>query len=231
MQLEEEVNRMRHRAVIFDLDGTLLDTLDDLADSANHVLKDRGLPVHPVARYCDFIGEGLGMLIRRMLPEDRRDEQTLAEITAEYRAQYAQHWNAKTRPYDGVPELLDALQARRIPAAVLSNKPDEATRKCVAGLLSPWRFDPVMGQRDDIPRKPDPAGALRIAAEWDLPPSRIVYVGDTDTDVRTAVAAGMHAVGVLWGFRPEELRTGNADTLIEHPGQLLDLLNGSQADE
>ena len=226
MQVEAAPS-MKHQAIIFDLDGTLLDTLADLSDSANHVLAARGLPTHSLRRYCDFIGEGLGMLIRQMLPEGQRDEQTMAEVTEAYRAQYARRWNAKTKPYDGVPEMLDSLRDRRVKTAVLSNKPDQYTQKCVAGLLPRWRFDPVMGQRDDVPRKPDPAGALQIAAAWDLAPSEIVYAGDTQTDVQTAVAAGMQPVGVLWGFRPDELRAGNDAILIERPEQVLDVLDGT----
>jgi len=219
---------MNGKAVVFDLDGTLLDTLDDLADSANHVLGQRGLPTHPVDEFRNFIGEGVGMLIRQMLPDDRRDEQTMAEILAAYRAEYGRRWNAKTRPYDGVAELLDALAARGVKMAVLSNKPDEFTQKCVAGLLGSWEFDPVLGHRDGTPRKPDPAGALQIARHWGLPPAEILYVGDTATDVQTAVAAGMCAVGVMWGFRPSELESSGAEALIERPGELLDLVGSGR---
>ncbi len=218
---------MQRQAVIFDLDGTLLNTLDDLADSANHVLAGLGLPVHSVDRYCDFVGEGLDMLIRRMLPESHRDKQTLAEVADAYRAQYARRWDAKSRPYDGVPELLNAIQARPVRMAVLSNKPDKYTQQCVTGLLPQWRFDPVVGHHEGIPRKPDPTGALEIAAGWGLQPSQIVYVGDTNTDMRTAVAAGMYPVGVLWGFRPDELQDSGAEILIERPGQVLDVLDAT----
>ena len=218
-------HRMNRQAVIFDLDGTLLDTLDDLADSANHVLAQHGLPTHPVDAFRQFIGEGVGVLIRRMLPKDHRDPQTTAQIAVAYRQEYGRRWNAKTKPYPGIAELLDALAARGIRTAVLSNKPDEFTQMCVGGLLGSWTFDVVVGHHDGIPRKPDPAAALQIAARWRLAPAEIAYVGDTATDMQTAVAAGMFPVGVLWGFRPgEELQANGAAVLLTRPAELLPFL-------
>lgn len=220
---------MKRQAVVFDLDGTLLDTLEDLADSGNQTLAQYGFATHPIGAYRYFIGDGVGMLIRRMLPEDRRDEQTIAEVTKTYRGEYGRRWNVKTRPYDGMAELLDALTSAGVKMAVLSNKPHELTEKCVGELLSGWTFEIVLGHREGIARKPDPAGALWIAGQWQLAPSEIVYAGDTATDMQTAVAAGMYPCGVLWGFRPaEELRTGGAEVLIERPLELLGVLNGGE---
>jgi len=216
---------MDRRAVIFDLDGTLLDTLDDLADSANHVLGEFGFPTHPVDAYRYFIGDGIGTLIRRILPENRRDEGTMNEVLLAYRGEYGRRWNVKTRPYEGIEALLDGLSARGVRLAILSNKPDEFARKCVDAMLPRWTFDLVQGERPDGPRKPDPAGALEIAARWGLPPSQVAYAGDTGTDMKTAAAAGMFAVGVLWGFRgEEELVAGGARVLIRRPCELLDLV-------
>ena len=188
---------MNRRAVIFDLDGTLLDTLEDLADSGNRTLARLGFPTHPVEAYRYFIGDGVDILIRRMLPEDRHNEETIAEVATAYRAEYGRRWKEKTRPYEEIPELLDALTAAGVRTAVLSNKPHEMTEQCVAGLLSRWTFDVVLGHHDGIARKPDPAGALSIARHWRLAPSEIVYVGDTATDMETAAAA-----------RSEERRVG-----------------------
>ena len=216
---------MIKNAVIFDLDGTLLDTLDDLADSGNHTLAEFGCPTYPVALFKEFVGEGVRVLIEKMLPADRRDEATIEEVGAVYRNEYGQRWNAKTRPYDGVEAMLDALTVDGVKMGVLSNKPDVFTQKCVAGLLDRWTFDPVFGHGNGIPRKPDPAGAVRIADGWGLAPEQIVYVGDTGTDMETGKAAGMWTVGVLWGFRGEdELRTAGADVIIDHPRQLLEHL-------
>ncbi len=219
---------MKWQAVIFDLDGTLLDTLEDLADSGNHVLTRYGFPTHPIDAYRYFIGDGVDMLIRRILPADQRNEQTISKVTETYRREYGRRWNVKTKPYDGIGELLDALKSAKIKTAVLSNKPHELTEKCVGELLSQWTFDVAMGQRGGIARKPDPAGALSIAEQWELAPSEIIYVGDTATDMQTAVAAGMYPCGVLWGFRAAaELQTSGAKVLIEQPMELLGVLDGA----
>jgi len=216
---------MTRQAVVFDLDGTLLDTLEDLADSGNHVLAEFGFPTHPVEAFKQFVGEGIRVLIERMLPADRCDEQTIDKIGVAYRAEYGRRWNVKTRPYDGVAALLDELTRRGTKMAVLSNKPDEFTQKCVAELLSPWTFDPVLGHGNGLPRKPDPTGAMQVVAQWGIPAAEILYVGDTKTDMETAVAAGMFPLGVLWGFRgQEELMAGGAQVLIEHPSELLDFV-------
>jgi len=177
-----------------------------------------------VARRSQTAGDGVGTLIRRMLPPDHRDDETAARIGQAYRREYGRRWNVKTKPYDGIADLLDRLTERGITMGILSNKPDEFTQKCVAELLSSWTFDIVMGHHDGIPRKPDPTGANEIAQRWRLPPSQIVYVGDTATDMQTALAAEMFPVGVLWGFRgEEELREAGAQALIERPEELLDL--------
>jgi len=216
---------MKTRAVLFDLDGTLLDTIDDLADSMNATLQKYGYPPHPVPDYKYFVGDGLANLVLRTLPEDHRDEETLNRVIAAEREEYGRGWANKTRPYDGVPTLLDALEEQKIAMCVLSNKPDDFTRQMVQALLPKWRFAVVRGERKDTPRKPDPTGARRIASELGLPEAAFLYVGDTGTDMRTAVASGMFPVGALWGFRPqEELVEGGAKALIEQPADLLGLL-------
>jgi len=172
------------KAAIFDLDGTLLDTLDDLADSGNAALTECGFPTHPVDAYRHFVGDGVGMLVRRILPEDKQDEETMLRVGAEYRRQYTARWTHKTKPYDGVCEMLDALVERKIRMAVLSNKPDDFTQQCVSEFLGDYPFDPILGHHDGMVRKPDPGGAIQIAADWQLPPGEIVYVGDTATDMR-----------------------------------------------
>jgi len=213
------------RAVVFDLDGTLLDTLDDLADSGNTTLEKMGFPTHDAEAYKFFIGDGVGMLVHRMLPKNHRDDATKAEITKVYRAEYGRRWNVKTRPYDGIDTLLDELAAREIRMGVLSNKPDEMTQKCVAALLPRWNFEAVLGHHDGIPRKPDPAGALEVLVKLDVAAEDVLYLGDTATDMETAVAANFTPVGVLWGFRGEdELRNAGAETILAHPIDLLELL-------
>ncbi len=217
----------QYKGVLFDLDGTLLDTIDDLTDSMNSALSAVGLLPHTAEECKYFVGDGVEMFIRRALPEDRRDDQTVAEVRTNYCAAYAKCWANKTRPYEGIPQLLGELERRQITMAVLSNKPDDFTRAVLARLLPQWSFARVAGAREGVPRKPDPAPAIAIAKDLHIPPREFLYVGDTNTDMQTAVAAGMYPVGALWGFRKaEELLANGAKTLIEKPMDLLKLLEG-----
>lgn len=217
---------MQHLAVVFDLDGTLLDTLDDLADSMNLVLSRFGYPIHPRDSYRYFVGDGMANLVRRAFPpEAAHDEALVSRGLAAMRDQYDLCWKVKTRPYPGVPELLDALVERGIRMAVLSNKPDDFTKKTVQILLSRWKFTVIMGEVPSIPRKPDPRGAIEVTRLLEIPPERFLYLGDTGTDMLTATRAGMFAVGALWGFRPaEELLATGAAAVIEQPADLLEFL-------
>lgn len=215
---------MRYKAVLFDLDGTLLNTLEDLADSANHALARMGMPVHPVDAYRYFVGDGLMTLIERIVPDDRRNAETIAETAAAFRRHYINNWHVKTRPYDGVEDLLKTLADAGLQLAVLSNKPQDFTELCVEKLLGDFSIYPVFGQREGIPKKPDPAGALEVAEILNIAPDQFLYLGDTSIDMHTAKRAGMCAVGVLWGFRPEqELWDSGADHVIRAPADLLDL--------
>lgn len=217
----------RVRAVIFDLDGTLLDSLDDLGDSMNHVLAGAGFPLHAIDDYRHFVGDGMEMLVRRALPPHRLDPATVTRALASMREEYGRRCTRKTRPYPGIPELLDALTDRHLPFAILSNKPHDATVDLAGQLLGRWRFTAVLGARPDVAKKPDPTGALELARGLGLEPQEILYLGDTGTDMRTARAAEMQAAGVLWGFRPaEELRAGGALVLVEKPEDVLSLLEG-----
>ena len=216
---------MTYRAVLFDLDGTLLDTLDDLSASANRVLRANGFPEHPRDAYRYFVGDGARNLVVRILPEDRRDKETIEACLQAFRADYGENWAVRTRPYEGVPEMLDAVAGRKLPMAVFSNKPDDATKACVSEFLSRWEFCVVLGQRDGAPVKPDPSGAIESARRIGIPPSDFLYLGDTATDMKTAVRAGMFPVGALWGFRTEEelLRAGAA-AIAAKPADVPDLL-------
>ena len=216
---------MKYAAVIFDLDGTLLDTIEDLADSMNAALQGEGHVAHAIDAYRYFVGDGIENLVRRALPESARDEESVNRGKAAMEAEYNKRWNAKSRPYTGVPELLDELTQRQIPIAILSNKPEPFTLLAVNELLSPWTFFPIRGARPDTPRKPDPTSALVVAEELGVEPAKCLYLGDTDTDMKTAVGAGMYALGATWGFRlgEELLRTG-AQTLLDEPMELLELL-------
>ncbi len=213
---------MPYQAVLFDLDGTLLDTLEDLADATNAALAELGLPGHPLEAYKYFVGDGLENLVRRAIRQESLDKTLLARGVERARQEYAARWAVKTRPYPGIPDLLTGLSRRAIPMAVFSNKPDEFTQLCVARLLPGWHFQAVQGATPELPRKPDPRGALAIAARMGVAPGEVLYLGDTNTDMQTAVAAGMFPVGALWGFRTaEELLATGAAALAKMPTDVL----------
>ncbi len=217
---------MPYRAILFDLDGTLLNTLEDIADATNAALAELGFAPRPVMDFKRLVGDGVAMLARRVVPPDRADEATRARFAEVFRGKYAANWADKTRPYDGVPEMLDAVAARGLPMAVLSNKPHDFTLRCVERLLPDGRFAAVLGLRPEVPRKPAPDGAREIAAALGVEPEGFLYLGDTNTDMQTAVAAGMDPVGALWGFRTaEELTAHGARMLLAQPGDLPPLLD------
>ncbi len=216
---------MSFKAVVFDLDGTLLDTLVDLADACNRVLRKHDYPVHPVDAYKYFVGDGLQLLIERIIPAHARQPEKINRLLLDFKEDYQQNWNVQSCMYPGVTRMLDRLQEAGLILSVLSNKPHEFTLLCVEQLLPDWHFSPVFGARPDVPKKPDSAGAVEIASILRLEPAKILYVGDTATDMKTAKGAGMFAVGALWGFRTEEeLLESGADRVIAAPPDLLELL-------
>lgn len=210
------------RGVIFDLDGTLADSLRDIAEAVNYVLAARGLPGWSQSEIERMVGEGARVLIRRALgPRGEIEDEVLAAFHARYRTHAAVH----TRPYDGVDALLHALAARRTPMAVLSNKPQPATGDVVRALFPRAPFVEVRGAQDGRAIKPDPSSALELARRMELAPQSIFFVGDTPIDVETAARAGMISVGVLWGMRSRrELEEAGARHLIAAPDELLGLL-------
>jgi phosphoglycolate phosphatase len=214
-----------YKAVLFDLDGTLLDTLDDLAGAANQVLEKRGLPVHPREAYKYFVGDGLQVLLERIVPAKERDPALLNELAQDFRQVYGQTWQVHSRPYPEIDSMLAILAGTGLRLAVLSNKPHDFTLLCVNNLLPEHSFDLVLGQREGVAKKPDPAGALEVAHSLSLAPEQFLYLGDTAVDMETAKRAGMCAVGVLWGFRDEvELRDAGAEHILHTPMEALHLL-------
>jgi len=213
---------MAIKAAIFDLDGTLVDSLADIGGAMNHALEHHGLPAHPIDAYRQFVGEGVHRLAEKALPPARQD---LKEpVLAEYRRYYAEHLLHATKPYPGIEALLDALSARGVKLAVLSNKPDPATRTLVQHFFSRWPLVAVYGERPGVPRKPDPTAALEIAKAAGAAPSECMFIGDSAIDMRTATAAGMLPVAVLWGLRERaELEENGARALVTHPEQILAL--------
>ncbi len=216
---------MKYTAVIFDLDGTLVDSLADIAAAANCVLAAEGFPVHDVQAYRTFVGDGVTMLMTRALPKSRRDEPTIRRCADQFGPAYHQSWDEQTRPYPGIPELLGELGRQQVKLGVLSNKPHEFAVQMIDRYFGRGTFAAVLGQRDEVPRKPDPAAAHEIARQLDVPPDKFVFLGDSAVDMQTARAAGMYAVGALWGFRSRaELLDSGAQAVIKRPAELIDVL-------
>ena len=213
---------MAIKAVLFDLDGTLTNTLDDIANAMNRSLRLHGLPEFAVNDYRYLVGDG----VRKLAERACRGRTELEEsVRKEYQAYYQEHAQVFTAPYDGVTDMLLELQRRGVRLAVFSNKPHADTCRVVASYFPDVAFDAVRGQMEGIPVKPDPTGALEIAAAMALKPEEFAYLGDTGTDMRCAVNAGMYPIGVLWGFRTaEELQESGAQALLEKPSQLMNLL-------
>lgn len=211
------------KAFIFDLDGTLLDSLSDIAGAVNDVLADYGYSQHSLADYRRMVGEGVEHLVRAALPVFAHER--LGEVVAAYRVRYFERMTLNTRPYPGISQLLDGLTARGFSMAVLSNKRDDFTVALVRDVLHRWKFADVRGERTGVARKPDPTSALEIAKRLGTPPAECFFVGDTPIDMMTAAAAGMTSIGVTWGFRTEpELKIAGARHLVNDPAQVLALV-------
>jgi phosphoglycolate phosphatase len=212
------------KGIIFDLDGTLADTLDDIADMCNRGLAAFGFPPRTVGEYRRFVGRGVDALVRLALPESFGDEKRFPGILARVRREYEAGVVEKTRPYPGIMELLDALTARAVPLAVLSNKPHELAVESVRRLFGSVPFAAVEGESPGRPHKPDPAPALAIATKFELAPENVFLTGDSEVDVAAAKNAGMKAIAVTWGFRSrEELVRLSPFALVDRPEQILDL--------
>ncbi len=216
---------MRTDLVIFDLDGTLLDTVGDLAVACNAMLAQRGLPEHTYADYRGFVGNGILRLVERALPEELRSADYVAAARADFVAYYIDHIDRYTKPYAGIPELLDALTRKGVRLAVASNKFRQGTEKLIRRFFPEVPFAAVLGQRPGVALKPDPAIVEEILALAGIARERVLYVGDSGIDMQTAAAAGVRSVGVTWGFRSrEELMQAGAGALIDRSEKLLDLL-------
>lgn len=215
-----------YQAVIFDLDGTLLDTIEDIAGATNRVLEARGLAPFSVEETKLLVGDGIEEMVRRTFALrgiGSLSDADVAGVVTDYRREYQSCWRSHSRPYPGVPELLAEIGRRGVKTAVLSNKSDTFTTLMTAELLAGFRFDSVRGALPGVPLKPDPASALSIAGELGVEPAACIFLGDTSVDMNTARAAGMFPVGALWGFRAaEELRESGAAALIASPLDLLE---------
>ena len=210
------------KACLFDLDGTLIDSLEDLADAVNRMLVESGYPQQPLSVFPKYIGDGAHKLVERALPEEAREEGKIQLALQGYMRHYEDTWDKKSKPYPGMVELLQDLRSRGYQIGVLSNKPHDFTVKCCTHFFASGTFDLVFGQRPHIARKPDPAGALETLHHFGCSPAEAYYLGDSGVDMQLASNAGMYGVGVLWGFRgEEELRENGAKRLIASPEELL----------
>ena len=213
--------------MIFDLDGTLLNTLGDLRAATNHALEVRGLPPHSMEEIRQFIGNGIRLLICRAMPEGTPEAEIDAALD-DFKAYYAAHIHDRTVPYDGIPQLLTALRKRGIKVAVLSNKIDSASQQLIEYFF-PGKTDVVFGEHVGVPRKPDPTSCRMVMQQLGVQPEQVLYVGDSGTDMQTAKNAGLYAVGVTWGFRSKEvLLEYGADVLVHRPEQILQILDSDE---
>ncbi|MDR2371394.1 MAG: HAD family hydrolase [Treponema sp.] len=217
---------MKYRCVIFDLDGTLADTVSDIACAMNRALSAAGFSPVNESEYPGMVGWGVKKLAWLTLPESGRDEETTAHIAAEAGRIYNENPLVRTRAYPGIEGMLGALASKKIKTAVLSNKSDETARAVVNGLFGPGAFAVIRGALPGIPLKPDPQAVWEILAELDLAPGDAVFAGDSEIDVKTARNAGCFPLGVSWGYRPRKaLEEAGAALVIDGPGELLGLIN------
>ena len=213
----------KHRGVIFDLDGTLVDTLEDIAASMNMALKLHGFPELPTPEYREKVGSGIRRLAFLSLPEDAREEETASLVAADAARFYAENPLTFSKAYPGVLELPRMLAQKKIKAAVLTNKPDPVAQKVISGLFPPAAFTIIQGEIFGRPRKPDPACVWEILVELSMTPSDIVFAGDSEIDMETAVLSGCYALGVSWGYRTrEQIAQAGAKRIIEKPEEILD---------
>ncbi|NOZ08833.1 MAG: HAD family hydrolase [FCB group bacterium] len=213
------------KAIIFDLDGTLLDTIEDIGAAMNAVLSDFGFPPHEIERYKMFVGDGAGELVSRALPEESRTDEIIRSGVNLFVSYYDEFWRNHTHLYPGISGLLETLCQRDIPLAILSNKPHAFALTMVEELLPDQEFDIVRGLQEEIPKKPDPTGAILIAERLRILPEHFCFVGDSGIDMHTAVSAGMFPCGVSWGFRSkQELLSAGAQKLLNKPDELLSLI-------
>lgn len=213
------------KLVIFDLDGTLLNTIEDLGNAANHTMAEMGYPQHSPLSYPTMVGNGVAKLLERALPDSARTPETLARALKIFRAYYDEHLADATRPYPGIPELLDELTARGIRVAVASNKYESAVRRIIANFFPAIEWGAVCGNVEGVPVKPDPSIVFRVLTACPTPKEETLYVGDSGVDMETARRACVDSVGVTWGFRSAaELRSHFATWIVNEPSGILDLV-------
>ena len=216
------------KLLIFDLDGTLINSIEDLALAANYALEKNGFPIHDTDKYYYFVGNGIQKLIERAVPENT-DKDVIIKVKNDFSDYYNLHYIDKTKPYDGITTLIEDLKNKDVKTAVASNKPDVFTKIIVSHFFEN-SFDFVQGQKEDIPKKPSPEIVYSILNELKISKDDAVFVGDSDVDIFTAKNSGIKSIGCLWGFRTkEELQNAGADYIIAHPNEILYILNREES--
>lgn len=212
---------MSINCIVFDLDGTLLNTLDDLANGVNYTLEKFGYPTHEIEKYKYFVGNGMKNLINRAVPEEIKNTEIEKDILAAFMEYYSAHSTDLTRPYDGVEDMIDALKERGIKIGMVTNKAHNAAIDIMEKYFS-GKFDYVLGQSEKFPLKPNPASAIFVCETLGCTPENSIFVGDSGVDMKTGADGGFLPVGVLWGFRDkDELISNGAKAVISHPAELL----------
>ncbi|MBN2540154.1 MAG: HAD family hydrolase [Bacilli bacterium] len=220
-----------YKAVIFDLDGTLLDTIEDISDSVNQALVSLGYPTFEISDYKYFVGRGVDELITSVIETGEMNPDDFYAIKTGYLQEYGIRKSKKTKPYPGVLSLLENLKQMNIKLCILSNKPHYQTEEVVQTYFQTIHFDIVFGKKPEYQIKPDPSSAKAIQTALNLSDNEILYVGDTDTDMQTAINANYDSVGVLWGFRTEsELIASKATYIIKDPSELIAIIEGDKRD-
>lgn len=213
------------KAVLFDLDGTLVNSLEDLAVSTNYALSRFGFPTHETEKYRYFVGDGMPKLIERALPENKRDKDTMNAVLKVFLEHYGEHFADHTRVYTGIEDLLTDIKRLKLRTAVISNKSQKPAEAVVGKLFSPECFDIICGKREEYPAKPDPALTLKVVSELGVHTEECVLVGDSGMDMAAAKNAGIIGIGVLWGFRTEdELKSNGASYIVDSPKKIAEII-------
>lgn len=214
-----------NNSLIFDLDGTLINSLNDIAKSMNKVLEKYNYPTHEISKYNYFVGDGALVLVKNAMPKDSKEEE-INKLLKSFIEVYEQNTHNDTKPYDGIYEMLKELEIMKIKKSILSNKPHKFTLKYVDNLFKDFDFLEVHGQKIDIPKKPNPTMAIEIATKLNTICEDMIFVGDTATDIKTAKNANMKSIGVAWGFRPiEELKEAGADFIAHKPMDIVEYIS------
>jgi len=221
------------KAIIFDLDGTLVDSLQDIANSMNLALEESGYPTHPIEAYRDFVGNGVSVLVQKALPADKRDEKEIKKMVKKFAEKYEKNWFIETKPFVGILHLIQTCVARKVKLATLSNKAHAFTKRMIrhyfrGAMINQGKnpFGIYSGAQEDKPLKPDPSAALELAERLKVDPGNVAFVGDSPVDMETAKNAGMIAIGAAWGFSGREiLEKANPDAIFDSPVELATYLD------